>query len=479
MRKRYWSFIAAVTFLCVCVLSGCAEQNADIPELKASPKSNGGGEFQTYVVRRGEIYGADTIPVTTVPETAELSFTISGVLTDINVNVGDEVKEGQILARLDQSSLEEQIKAQEENIEYMKMSYSYRLQQSSYAIEIAKLRYEEIKDAYAKQEESKKTASKEAADLQGRTLDPTEGEESDIEQEESSDPNDEESSRPNQDESSEPEEEESSKPEKEESSKPEDSSPAPEESSTPGDDHEESSAPEEPEMPQPQISSYDVKAAQLAIEQAQISYKQLQETYQMELAQAETELELTKKQLGNNTIAAPFSGRIVSLNYENGNWVSDYSTVITLANDQSIMLKGKEYSNNVLIRAAKIDVLIGREVYDIEYIPYEQSEYLKLTMLANRINNPGPPPPTRFNFIDEVSLGYGANGLVRVYRSYSEEALILPRELLNQDNEGNYFVYRVEENQRVKVTVVLGIETENAVEIAEGLSEGDIIYAGE
>lgn len=57
------------------------------------------------------------------PENEELSFESSGRIEEINVKIGSEVKEGSVLAVLDDSQIKEDISKQKENIERLKDSY--------------------------------------------------------------------------------------------------------------------------------------------------------------------------------------------------------------------------------------------------------------------------------------------------------------------------------------------------------------------
>lgn len=94
-------------------LSGCGVSQILQPEQTQNP----GGDQNTVVARRGNLEltasGSGTL---TVLSRVEMTFDIQGVLEEILVDAGDEVEEGQLLARLEEEPYREQLVDAERNL---------------------------------------------------------------------------------------------------------------------------------------------------------------------------------------------------------------------------------------------------------------------------------------------------------------------------------------------------------------------------
>lgn len=93
--------IAKAIFLGVLLLTGCAPKaESEAPELLEPAL----GTEKTAAAAYGEVYVYDGYSSYVLPKLEELSFSDGGELEEIFVSVGDEVKEGDILAKLKNSS---------------------------------------------------------------------------------------------------------------------------------------------------------------------------------------------------------------------------------------------------------------------------------------------------------------------------------------------------------------------------------------
>ena len=434
------------------MLSGCTggKQAQTAPELlePVSVAEN------TICVERRDIYSANTINVTVVPEVQELYFTMDGVIEHIEVTEGQSVRKDQVLATIDQQNLLDTIKECQKELTYKETIYSYRLEQADLKIRIAEAGLAQLQEAYDQQEQKKAEAEAAARKAANQTtviqpmqaLPAEESGENTEEQESSGDI---------------------------EGSLPEESS-EPEESSNPG----ESSVNSQPEESRPVevpvqsgITAYDLKQAQLSVQQAELEYGQLQDEYRQEIDQQEKELQSLMDKVGEDTILAPCDGRIVSIQASPGSSVRAYDTVMLIANEKVKMLQGDKFSNNALIAAKNMDVLIDGTAYAVTYIPYDEEEYLRANMNKESL-------PSRFTFDAPEDMEYGESGTIRIYKEYSPNALVVPAVCVQQDDMGTY-VYKADDGQRIKTYVTVGIKTISYAEILEGLSEGDEVYGAE
>ncbi len=89
-------------------LAGCSGEtgDGDIPELLEPV----GAVRDTAVVKREDCYKLEVFSGQVIPGYQEAVFPQDGTVTEILVHMGDSVKKGQVLIRLDESGLEEQMK---------------------------------------------------------------------------------------------------------------------------------------------------------------------------------------------------------------------------------------------------------------------------------------------------------------------------------------------------------------------------------
>lgn len=454
MRNR--KKIGIVAIASILLLSGCGRSVQEAPEL-LEPASVG---VSTIKVERRSFYSADSIDVSVVPETTELYFTMDGQLSSVRVNEGQLVKEGEVLATIDQSDLMDQIKEVQEEIGYIETSYAHQLKQLNLAVQIAQLQYEKLQADYERAQQpsdrsiaqAPQAQEREASELQENSEGDEESRTDESAADESSLPED---SAENSEDSSDQTSEDSSN-----ESSTEESSDSGEESSTIA-----------PQPPVSGVTQYDIEQARIKVRQAELAYTQKQEEYQHKASQKQQQRQILLDKVGEDTLKAPCSGRIVSVLCNEGERVNEYKTVMILANEDVIQLRGDKYSNSSLKRFTKMDVVINNQTYEVTYIPYDEEYYYQAAL--NKI-----VLPSRFSFKTEPEVQFGESGTVRVYREYSEDTLVLPRACVQSDEMG-YFVYKAQDGQRVKTYITIGITTATHTEVVDGLHEGDEIYGRE
>lgn len=143
----YWTLkrtaALALVLAGILLLPGCqgaAGQQA--PELLEPV----GVQMDTAVVTRGEIYDIQYLDGEIKPTVEALYFKTEGTLEKKNVNVGDLVTKGQVLAQLDESALLEQIEALQKQLDYQKKDAQFSVQQQQLDIDIAKLELEQMQE---------------------------------------------------------------------------------------------------------------------------------------------------------------------------------------------------------------------------------------------------------------------------------------------------------------------------------------------
>lgn len=122
-------------FLIVCILlfPGCTSDSSEAAPELLEPV---GVSMDTATVVRKDISRNLAFTGVVQTEIQELYFEMNGTLEALKVHYGDTVKKGDVLAVLDQESLEEQLESLEEQIAYKQQINAYTNQQLQYDITI-------------------------------------------------------------------------------------------------------------------------------------------------------------------------------------------------------------------------------------------------------------------------------------------------------------------------------------------------------
>ena len=118
-RSRSAAFV--ITIVIALLLSACASASSTTPiPTVILDSSNNSSNNQS---NQGNSVSASAIVVPVVD--TQLSFPATGRVTNVNVQVGDVVKKGQVLVELDKSILEAKVKEAEANLAYSEIQLKY------------------------------------------------------------------------------------------------------------------------------------------------------------------------------------------------------------------------------------------------------------------------------------------------------------------------------------------------------------------
>jgi len=220
-------------------------------------------------------------------------------------------------------------------------------------------------------------------------------------------------------------------------------------------------------------SHQEVRLKEVDVQKLENELEQARELRQLELQEKEREWQALKKKTGNNQITAPFEGRVVYIqDIQNGSNVQGYTTVICLADENRIFLETDSISESYVKGAAKVYAKIGEKEYDIEYVPYDISDYI--TKMLNKED-------IKTQFLvsaEDGELECGDFAVVMIFNTYKDNVLTIPVNALYQD-AGGKFVYKLAEGKRIRCNVSVGTMTDTKAEITDGLEEGDFVYVKE
>jgi membrane fusion protein, macrolide-specific efflux system len=237
-------------------------------------------------------------------------------------------------------------------------------------------------------------------------------------------------------------------------------------------------------------SEFDVRRAQvnLEIQQLQLELARLQtpedsELYPLTLAIKEREVELAQIALDELTtaiaegqITSPIAGTVLSLSLVEGAQVEAFKPVIVVADLDQLELSGELKPDELASVSVGLPVTarpVGRAGEQaagvVEKLPYQPgSESPGSAVIDVRITLSAPP----------ADLGYSLGDLVNVTAILEarEGVLWLPPQAI-RSFEGRRFVIVQEGSNQRRVDIRLGVESNDRVEILDGLEEGQEVVA--
>lgn len=359
MRKK---ILASLLLIALIFLSGCKEKvEENIPVLKAPVQ----GKMETAIVSRGDIFELTSYDAKVYPALQLVYPAVDGVLNEVCVYLGQEVKEGDILAYLDSTQLSEKIEQLEDSIEEMETNndFNNRLQQLD--IDIMELNIVQKINSNA-----------------------------------------------------------------------------------------------------PQL---EIAQMQSELEKLKLSMEQNIEKQNYDLKKLKESLKEAREEKEKTIIKAPFSGKVVYISSFGGIRVSKDSPVIIITDESKLHIQSNYMERNTFINANQAYALINGKQYDIEYVPLESDELVKM-------NDSGIAIESRFAVIGEADdIASGDYVCICLKNKVRENVLTIPKNALYSDAEG-HFVYRMNNGAFARCNVETGIETDIQVEIISGLEEGDVVY---
>lgn len=125
-----------------------------------------------------------------------------------------------------------------------------------------------------------------------------------------------------------------------------------------------------------------------------------------------------------------------------------------------------------LVTARESDYIyaqIGDKQYELTYVPYEESQ-------LKRASGEGVTLESRFICEEDISEFAGCDVTVFSVSNFREDILSISPDAVFTENNTS-FVYLLVDGEKVKQEVETGVHTKNAVEILDGIKEGDEVYS--
>ena len=189
-----------------------------------------------------------------------------------------------------------------------------------------------------------------------------------------------------------------------------------------------------------------------------------------ELTQNDTISKLEKAEAG---VKADFNGVVTAINAVEGATVSTGAQILSMANldDVQVSINVSKSDLPKIAIGQKVDITINGKAYN--------GEVTQISGNATKNNNGVAIVATTIKITNpdsDIILGVEANN--KIHAEKAENTMVLPYEYIQTDSEGDY-VYVVEEGMVVRKNVTIGIATSTDAQILEGIKSGDKVITSD
>ncbi|PRX27732.1 RND family efflux transporter MFP subunit [Orenia metallireducens] len=228
------------------------------------------------------------------------------------------------------------------------------------------------------------------------------------------------------------------------------------------------------------VSKQQLESVRTEYISAKNNYKALQESLKMSqagptqeaintqksnVAQAEAKLDTAKLNLAKTEITAPFAGVIAEVNIEVGE-MAGTQPVISIINLSSIKIK-------TYVSEKNINNLELNQPVEVDFNALDHKLEGKIANISPALNQEKLGFPVEINVDNSSNLiKAGMYAEVKIEIDYSAGKVVIPKQALIQE-DGNSYIYIVENNKAVKKKVSTGLTTTEDVEVLSGIEAGD------
>jgi multidrug efflux pump subunit AcrA (membrane-fusion protein) len=226
--------------------------------------------------------------------------------------------------------------------------------------------------------------------------------------------------------------------------------------------------------------SKEIIDARRAVEDAQLQLEESkQESFnsqQKQIENAQRALDKARKEVEDGRVIAPQNGEVLALSIGEGDQVEEFDPVIEIADPSdleiAVELGGDQMRQLAEGQPAEVSLLSRPDVIMPSVIRLMPAPYGSGGSGAVQEQD----RTTRIHVEDTKGqeLSPGSVAKIRIVLESKQDALWLPPEAVRSFEGRRFVVVREGERER-RVTVTVGIETEDRAEITEGVEEGDII----
>ena len=229
-----------------------------------------------------------------------------------------------------------------------------------------------------------------------------------------------------------------------------------------------------------ELARYDLDILRQQVALAQLELEHLSREVDPQLTKAVERAELSVERLtafvDETRITSPISGRVASVSLKEGDPVEAFKTVFVISDDQELMVRADPLSSQLQKLGEGMEVSITLQAYpgktlhgQITQLPYPYGSGGGSSQSEDADKN------THIAFNPE-DLDLKSGDLVRVVVTLEkkDDTLYLPPAAVRTFS-GRKFVVIEEGGRQSRVDVTVGIESEERVEILDGVEEGQVV----
>lgn len=210
-----------------------------------------------------------------------------------------------------------------------------------------------------------------------------------------------------------------------------------------------------------------IVAKQEEIKTARLDAKMQKETQQLQLSNLREDLAQAKKKNVSDKLYSSVNGEVVSTTLSVNDFVTGGNVVMYVADMDKTRIRTDFIASTVVKKASSYHAVINGKEYEVEM---EEQELSGLEVEMGET-----PSNTYFDYSQDANVSVGDSVSVEFYNDMAEDALIVPSNAVYK-NKQEYYVYRMTNNNREKVMVTTGTQTDAYTQITSGLKEGDVVY---
>jgi multidrug efflux pump subunit AcrA (membrane-fusion protein) len=227
-----------------------------------------------------------------------------------------------------------------------------------------------------------------------------------------------------------------------------------------------------------------VADAEAALRQAEQDYEQAvadadPESYNMqlmalELEQAQLDIQDLQSQIASAQLVAPFAGQILSLDIKAGDAAQAYDAIGVLADPNALEITaelGSEELSQMALNQEAVITLRNRpgETFSgtVRQLPYPYG--------GTTVDTGDDDTAVHVAIEGEVDMTLGELATVSIVLQEKENVLWLPPAAIRTYQGRDFVVVQLADGSQKRVDVLLGISTDERVEITAGLEEGQTI----
>ena len=221
-----------------------------------------------------------------------------------------------------------------------------------------------------------------------------------------------------------------------------------------------------------QIEELDRILAQMAYEKL---LQGIEPSYEIDVNKAQAALEEAQSKLANAKLVAPFDGRVLSISIKRGTQVQAFKAVIVIAQVEALELTANLNATDLaqlsIGQPAVIELRNRPEASltgAIRTLPYPYGGG------SGNAADDNEEKVARINIEQDVELTLGELAEVTITLEEKAGVLWLPPAAIRRF-QGRRFVVVQDGVAQRRVDVLIGIESEDRVEILEGLEEGQVV----